>query len=394
MDDNGKGSKRQRVLQVDEVLLYEGGEIAEERRREITRVRTGPQVRIIPYGAFQGCINLAEVHFDERMEIIGASAFSGCVALRQVTIPSSVTELGDRAFYYCSNLAKVQFDEGSALEIFAENVFGGCWSLRSVTLPSSVTILRSWAFYKCVNLARVQLNDGLQDIGGHAFHGCTALRNVTIPSSVTKLGDQTFCKCTNLTEVIFLGGKRLLNKGFLERGLFSGQGVLNRQTLDTMVTSNGYGRNAFRDSPLADIKISISRALSDRMILLPQKCRLSIEGRIRDLSIGRIRYLRRLELARDLTILACFPFVRSSGKFHVQDTENQTAESVHKVLRLISFHELKESSILIELAMWKSRLDEHRARADCRASIPDPAKSLIMEYCGFTDFLKPVIEGD
>ena len=77
----------------------------------------------------------------------------------------------------------------------------------------------------------------------------------------------------------------------------------------------------------------------------------------------------------------------------VEDTNNQTAESLHQVLRLISFHELKESSILIELAMWKSRLDEGRARTDCRVSVPDPAKWLIMEYCGFAEFLEPAIEG-
>ena len=78
----------------------------------------------------------------------------------------------------------------------------------------------------------------------------------------------------------------------------------------------------------------------------------------------------------------------------VEDTNNQTAESLHEVLRLISFHELKESSILIELAMWKSRLELNLARADCRILVPDPAKIQIMEYCGFTDFLEPAIEGD
>ena len=76
-------------------------------------------------------------------------------------------------------------------------------------------------------------------------------------------------------------------------------------------------------------------------------------------------------------------------------TDNQTAESLHRVLRLISFHELKESSILIELAMWKSRIEEDRSRSrtDCRISVPDPAKSLIMEFCGFTKLLEPAIEG-
>ncbi|EJK61666.1 hypothetical protein THAOC_17804 [Thalassiosira oceanica] len=77
----------------------------------------------------------------------------------------------------------------------------------------------------------------------------------------------------------------------------------------------------------------------------------------------------------------------------IQDTSNETARSVYDVLQLITFHELKESSILIELAMWKSRIDGDEARADCRVAIPGPAKSLIMEYCGYAGFLRPAIDG-
>ena len=66
---------------------------------------------------------------------------------------------------------------------------------------------------------------------------------------------------------------------------------------------------------------------------------------------------------------------------------------MYQVLQTIAFHELKEYSILIELAMWKSGIDGERARADCRVAIPGPAKSLIMEYGGFTGFLKITTDG-
>ena len=109
---------------------------------------------------------------------------------------------------------------------------------------------------------------------------------------------------------------------------------------------------------------------------------------------------------QDGNVLACFPLVgRESGDeaevdsdsedgdiFDIHDT-NETAGSVYQLLQLIAFYELKESIILIELAMWKSRIDGDRARADCRVAIPGPAKILIMEYCGFAGFLRPAIEG-
>ena len=132
------------------------------------------------------------------------------------------------------------------------------------------------------------------------------------------------------------------------------------------------------------------------MARLPQECRVFVEERICN--------LRRLELTHDGNVLVCFPVVSSflgveddsndeELKYDVQDTNLETASSLYRVLQLIAFHELKESSILIELAMWKSRIDGDRARADCRASIPGPAKSLIMEYVGFGGFLRPAIEG-
>mmetsp|Transcript_14055 Transcript_14055/g.32923 ORF Transcript_14055/g.32923 Transcript_14055/m.32923 type:complete len:162 (-) Transcript_14055:131-616(-) len=143
--------------------------------------------------------------------------------------------------------------------------------------------------------------------------------------------------------------------------------------------------DAFHRCPLITLKIFIPQALSERIERLPRECRLSIEQRVHD--------LRRLELTQDGNILACFPLIRRpSGWNSVEDTNDETAESIHQALRLICFHELKELSILIELAMWKSRLVGVPAREDCRTSVPDPAKSLIMDYCGFTGFLEPSIE--
>ena len=117
-----------------------------------------------------------------------------------------------------------------------------------------------------------------------------------------------------------------------------------------------------------------------------------------------------LDLTIDGNVLACFPVVERAqdddaedgsdseaedNVFGVQDINLETARSLYRVLQLIAYHELKESSILIELAVWKSRIGGATSvpRADCRVAIPDPAKSSIMEYCGFAGFLEPAIEG-
>ena len=439
-------------------LLYEGGEVTEELKNELTCVRVAPHVTCIKVGAFFNCKKLVEVHLNEGLQIIGKYAFAGCSALRRVTLPSTLTELykgalneglriigkrafrgcgalgsftlpstvmklGDEAFCNCISLAKVRLNEG--LKTIGDGAFANCIAFRSVAIPSTVTKLGDSVFFNCSNLAKVQLNEGLQvvgactfldckslqnvtlpptvtELGASAFHGCsmltevqfneglqiigkyaffqcTSLKSVTLPSSVTKLGQCTFFGCSNLAEVILLGGERLLNQEFFARGFSDEEwGLLNQGGLHTIIGEFSFARC----QELRTVKISPSWALSERMKRLPPKCRVSV--------VERIRGLHRLELTQDGSVFACFPF---EDWFGIQDTNNKTARSVYKVLQLIAFHELKESSILIEL-VWKSRIDEDRERADdSRVTLPCPPKSLIIEYCGYAGLLRPAMEG-
>ncbi|EJK57122.1 hypothetical protein THAOC_22870, partial [Thalassiosira oceanica] len=428
------GDQLQRAASQPEVfLLYEGGEVTEDLRRSLTHVRVGPQVKEIPNGAFRGCdtlidlqlneglqvigarafhgctsliklqfnegvtklgrfafaecSSLIELHLKEGLQVIGGGAFYGCKALRSVTLPSGVTDL-EATFCGCTNLAEVCLNEG--LRIIGDYTFKLCTVLRSVTIPSNVVELGNEAFSNCGNMFNVRLNEGLQIIGTGAFFDCTALRTVALPSTVTELGTYAFHSCSNLSEVILLSGERLLNQEFVDCGFHRGV-LLDQGAMKEMLFVEGR-HFAFDGCPLTTVKISIPWAVTERMERLPQDCMLPIEERIHS--------LRLLEQLQDGEILACFPVVRTAagaqeGTYEVKDTSHETASSLFQVLKVIAFHELKESSILIDLAMWKSRINGKRveSRADCRVSIPDPAKSLIMEYCGFACFLEPSIEG-
>ncbi|EJK61745.1 hypothetical protein THAOC_17710 [Thalassiosira oceanica] len=419
---------KQAASQPDVFLLYEGGEVAEEFRSKVTHVRVAPHVRRIPDHAFEDCDELIGLQLNEGLQVIGYSAFEGCMSLRSVTLPSSVTEIGQWAFSNCGNLVELQLKEG--LQVIGARAFYYCSALRSVTLPSSVTELSEFAFHGCSNLAEVRLNNGLRIIGDYAFKICTEVRTMTIPSTVTELGKGTFgccrnlvevhlnegldiidylafeccsalrsvtipstvtelCRgafrgCSNLSEVIVLGGKRLLNREFVECGFKrEEQELLNQEALDEML----FDEDAFHGCPLTTVKISISWAISERIERLLPECRVPVSNMILN--------LRRLDLKQDGNILACFPVIRTDqndenddGTHEVLDTNLETARSLYQVLQLIAFHELKESSILIELAFWKSTIDKGGDRA-WRVVIPGPAKILLMEYCGFAGFLRP-----
>ncbi|EJK67016.1 hypothetical protein THAOC_12001, partial [Thalassiosira oceanica] len=176
-----------------------------------------------------------ELQLKEGLQVIGAHAFA-FTALRSVTLPPSLTELGEKAFCGCGNLAEVLFNKG--LQTIGLGVFHLCSALRSMTMPSTVTELGSYAFCHCSNLVELQLNEGLWIIGDCAFENCSALRSVTIPSTVTEFGANAFCGCINLSQVIFLGGKRLLNQEFVDCGFRQRreeQGLLYQEALDDML---------------------------------------------------------------------------------------------------------------------------------------------------------------
>ena len=314
---------------------------------------------------FYCCSSLVDVRLNEGLEIIGERAFQRCSALRSVTIPSTVTELGEHAFGRCSSLIEVRLSEG--LQVIDESAFRSCTALRSVAIPSTVTELGRWAFEGCSSLAEVQFNAGLQTIGDSAFEDCTALRSVTIPATVTTLGDHAFRGCSNLSEVILLGGKRLLNQEFLVCGYQrEEQGLLNQEALKEILFYEGnINFPTFDGCPVTTVKISTSWALSERMARLSDECRSFVEKRIRNLCC--------LDLMQDDNVLACFPAVSRVESYWdlLEVQENlETARNLYQVLQLIAYHELKESSILIELAMWKARIGGAMPvpRADCRVA--------------------------
>ncbi|EJK57677.1 hypothetical protein THAOC_22254 [Thalassiosira oceanica] len=430
------------------VLIYKG-RVEGKHSFDTTRVRIAPHVielgdrafydcpnlvevqlneglRLIGKGAFANCNELRRVTMNEGLQLIGKYAFAYCSELRRVTIPSTVTKLSNSAFNSCFKLAEVELNEG--LRTIGICAFSGCSALRSVNIPSTVTELNRDTFYSCSslvdvllnegricafsgcsNLEKVQINEGLQFIAGGAFRFCKALKSITMPSTITNLGDGAFDGCKNLAEVKLAamhslaartlpnwsswGGKRLLDKEFFSRSVLNedlGQ-LLNIELLD--VLSVFEDKSAIRGCPLTTVKISVSWALSERMARLSPMHRLSLGERICDLPD--------VELMKDGEILACFPVEHGAAAADDDEideldfAEVDTTRSLYKILQWIAFHELKESSILIELAVWKSRIDGTAclSREDCRAPIPDTAKSSIMDYCGFTGFLKPSIDG-
>jgi hypothetical protein len=92
---------------------------------------------------------------------------------------------------------------GEGLEEIGERAFIECSSLRDIIIPNAVSKIKDDTYSQCCNLTNVRLGEGLRYIGEGAFRECTSLQHIEIPESVTLIHDEAFDACINLTNVVF-----------------------------------------------------------------------------------------------------------------------------------------------------------------------------------------------
>ena len=113
-----------------------------------------------------------------------------------VLIDRSLDEIEDYAFKYCKNLLTVETHDG--IRKVGKNAFRYCTSLRRINLKSAIEI-DEYAFNSCDNLESVEFGDRLETIGDGAF-GWTSLKHLKLPS-IVNIGGAVFLNCTRLIDV-------------------------------------------------------------------------------------------------------------------------------------------------------------------------------------------------
>ena len=142
-------------------------------------------VKTIGVGAFEGCSNLKQVVFHNKIRSIEKEAFSRCTELKSVNLPNSVRRIGASAFEVCTNLKEVTFQSGTLTEI-PYGLFYGCSSLSKVSLPHGLKSIGSRAFDECVSLRNIIVPEGVIKIGRDAF--AYVQGSIILPSTVKDLG--------------------------------------------------------------------------------------------------------------------------------------------------------------------------------------------------------------
>eukprot|EP00984_Skeletonema_dohrnii_P006839 scaffold2435_cov92-Skeletonema_dohrnii-CCMP3373.AAC.3 len=130
--------------------------------------------------------------------------------VRRVIIDRSVKIIPKKAFYQREQLVSVKMHDG--VEIVGRWAFSRCASLRQLKLPG-VKEVRYMAFYDCGALADVEFGDNLETIGSNAFFRCH-IKRIKAPS-VRTIEERAFGSCTQLTNVELPGIERICREAFI-----------------------------------------------------------------------------------------------------------------------------------------------------------------------------------
>eukprot|EP00980_Cylindrotheca_fusiformis_P012945 scaffold3236_cov66-Cylindrotheca_fusiformis.AAC.11 len=145
--------------------------------------------------AFSGCSNLTSVYLSGRIESIGIACFSNCSFLENVKIVSSDLEsIGDGAFRSCFGLKWIDLSGGPRFQTILPFTFSNCSSLTHVRIPSTIERIDYSAFERCTQLLSLEVPEGLEvlKIGGNmvdSFPGCTSLVNLVVPIQQEEPGE-------------------------------------------------------------------------------------------------------------------------------------------------------------------------------------------------------------
>jgi hypothetical protein len=142
---------------------------------DVTHVIIDKSVKIIPERAFFRRTSLVSVETHDGIEKIGKYAFLICTSLRGIKLPG-IKEIETDAFHSCTALTDVEF--GDKLETIGQSAFSRS-ALRSITI-SSVRTIGGLAFSDSDHLTDVEL-PAIERIEQAAFTRCPNLRRIAIP---------------------------------------------------------------------------------------------------------------------------------------------------------------------------------------------------------------------
>ena len=356
-------SKEFLFLATEVVFEYTG---LEDIPRDVTIVQFHSSVTEVVDNMFDNCGQLKKVVFNEGLLKIGNYAFFRCRSLKSINLPSTTTEIVGNAFMCCINLEEVALNEG--LNKIGTKSFHSCKSLQSITLPSTVTMIGKCAFEVCTKLRNVVFNEGLMTIGYGTFRLCISLESITMPSTLREIGESSFSSCRDLRKVAF-------NEGLKKIGecAFRNCSMLTKVMLNEGVET--IADDAFLDCDV--LRKFIFPHISSRLGVIFQ----SYNNTETETVENKLDEIRGDLIERDGSEVFATGAAMNGGQ-----NWDSIKQGIDKITSWISYYEIKEATTILELALWKWKLNKTMITSHTverglhRIDVPGPVKNIILEY--------------
>lgn len=117
--------------------------------------------KIIRKEWFRGDKNLTSLYIPDTYTIIEERAFEGCINLEEVHLNESIIDIQDFAFKD-TGLKDIHIPD--SVKAIGIGVFKGCRNLESIRMPKEVICLSKHALLGCSNLKRLILPQNLMEV--------------------------------------------------------------------------------------------------------------------------------------------------------------------------------------------------------------------------------------
>lgn len=193
-------------------------------------------------------------------------------------------------------------------------------------------------------------NEGLKKIGKNAFAGCCCVDSIMLPTTLIELGYRAFFNALSLKEVIF-------------------NGVLPKIV----------GKSAFAYSWSTSLERFVFPGIATRLEAIIDAGQVEVADKVN--RISRIEW-------RDGGVSVSVTSLQKDWDDSTDEVtggvENWTAiwNSINELDDLITHYELKEATILLELALWKHRMNHHQKTMERdNSSEKGVGESDVREHC-------------
>jgi hypothetical protein len=287
---------------------------------------------------------------DESVDKIDDDAFRGNPNLKSVVCHDGVLKVGKVAFYNCS-------------------------SLQRIKMPG-VKIIEQSAFYRCTSLTHVEFGDKLETVGDRALMDCKSLKWIKLPIVMT-----------------------------IGKGAFANSGIEELELGEELET---IGSGAFRGSKLRRIAIPLKDGIFQlntiyeaytQFLLCSNLTTVDLAGGIHKTVASLHLESWRDEMNEEIQRINQLLF-----NDYPNEKASMTVQWIQSVIGKIDHYKaehrvlLKEATALLELALWKAKLDcENDADSEEESATkkmkmdPDSAKKAARVTCGADIVIKNIL---